>query len=135
MLIISYSIEFHLSLNHTQTDFMAPNRVVEKKSEISMDQIIASIREARNQQIDELMKEPILMTFLEHYYNIVALSNVKKAFLFKNLGELKFSSLDLAHYSSLITRMKEMKNVNVDGNSTLFLAELKNIFEKYVSKK
>jgi len=114
---------------------MAPNRVVEKKSEISMDQIIASIREARNQQIDELMKEPILMTFLEHYYNIVALSNVKKAFLFKNLGELKFSSLDLAHYSSLITRMKEMKNVNVDGNSTLFLAELKNIFEKYVSKK
>jgi hypothetical protein len=114
---------------------MQPHRLGEKTGEISMDQIIASIREVRNQQVDELMKEAVLLAFLEHYYNTVALSDVKKAFLFKDLGELKFSSLDLAHYSSLITRMKETRNMTVDKNDRLFLAELKNIFQKYVSKK
>ena len=114
---------------------METNHPTEKIGEISMDQIITSIREVRNQQIDELMKEPVLEAFLEHYYNVVALSSVKKAFLFKDLGELKFSPLDLAHYSSLITRLKETKSINVNGNSPLFLNELKSIFQKYVSKK
>ena len=36
------------------------------------------------------MKESVLMTFLEHYYNTIAISNIKKAFLVKDLSELKF---------------------------------------------
>jgi len=114
---------------------MESSRSIEQTGEVSVDQIIASIREVRNRQIDELMKDSVLEAFLEHYFNVVALSSVKKAFLFKDLGELKFSSLDLAHYSSLITRMKETKNMTIDGHSPLFLAELKSIFHKYVGKK
>jgi hypothetical protein len=114
---------------------METNRPSEATIELSMDNIIASIRDIRNHQIDELMKESVLVAFLEHYYDTVVISNVKKAFLFKDLGELKFSSLDLAHYSSLITRMKETKTLNVDGTSPLFLMELKNIFQKHVGKK
>jgi len=49
---------------------------------------------------ETLMKESVLMTFLEHYYNTIAISNIKKAFLVKDLSELKFSPLDLEHYST-----------------------------------
>ena len=114
---------------------MESSRSIEQTGEVSVDQIIASIREVRNRQIDELMKDSVLEAFLEHYFNVAALSSAKKAFLFKDLGELKFSALDLAHYTSLITQMKETKNKNVNGHSPLFLTELKSIFEKYVSKK
>jgi predicted oxidoreductase len=119
----------------TQTNIMESSRTIENVNEISMDQIIACIRNARNHQIDELMKESVLIAFLEHYYDTVVISNVKKAFLFKDLGELKFSSLDLAHYSSLITRMKETKSQSIDGHNPLFLVELKNVFQKHISKK
>jgi len=51
----------------------------------------------------------MLMAFLEHYFDALALSNVKKQLLFKDLVELRNSQLDLSHYSSLITMMKELK--------------------------
>jgi len=103
-------------------------------TEISMDQIIGAVRTARDLQIEELMKEPVLMTFLEHYYDTFVISAVKKAFLLKDLTELKHSSLNLVHYSSLITQMKELKTPEVNAGHKLFLIELKTLFEKYVSK-
>jgi len=114
---------------------METNRPIEKIGEISMDQIISSIREIRNQQIEELKKEPILLAFLEHYYDTLMISDVKKQFLLKDLTELKNSSLDLSHYSSLITHMKETKSLNVPVSHKLFLSELQNIFQKYISKR
>jgi hypothetical protein len=106
----------------------------EQVGEISMEQNIAVIRTARDLQIEELMKEPVLMAFLEHYYDTFVISAVKKAFLVKGLTELKYSSLNLVHYSSLITQMKELKTPEVNASHKLFLIELKALFEKYVSK-
>src|SRR3954471_20866690 len=104
---------------------MEANRPIEKIGEISMDQIISSIREIRNQQIEELKKESVLMAFLEHYYDTLAISVIKKQFLLKNLSELRDSALDLSHYSSLITHMKETRTSTVSSNHKLFLSELK----------
>jgi Na+-transporting NADH:ubiquinone oxidoreductase subunit NqrB len=109
---------------------MEPNRPGVKANEISMDQIIAAIRNTRDQQIEELMKDPVLMTFLEHYYNTVAISDVKKAFLRRGLSELKNSSLDLSHYSFLITKMKE-SNTSIVDNHKLLLSELKTLFQRH----
>src|SRR5271154_2764199 len=99
-----------------------------KIEEISMDKIISSIKETRDQQIDELKKEPVLMIFLEHYYDTVAINEVKKLFLLRDLAELRSSQLDLAHCSSLITQMKELKTKIIDGNNKLFFAELEKLF-------
>jgi hypothetical protein len=110
------------------------NRSVEKVGEISMEQIIASIRNTRNNQIDELMKEPVLMGFLELHFDTLAISNVKKLFLFKDLMELRNTQLDLSHYSSLLTQMKELQTLTADSSNKLFLTELNSIFQKYVSK-
>jgi hypothetical protein len=106
----------------------------EKIGEVSMEQIISSIRNTRDSQIGELMKEAVLMTFLEHYFNTIVISNVKKQFLLKDLSELKNSPLDLSHYSSLITQMKESKTLVVHSSHKLFVNELTNIFRKYISK-
>jgi hypothetical protein len=106
----------------------------EKIIEGSMDRIIASIRSYRDRQIDELMIEPNLVAFLEHYYDTVVISKVKKEFLLKDLIELKKSSLDLSHYSSLIKRMKDTTTFTVNTSHKSFLSELQNIFQKYVSK-
>ena len=99
-----------------------------------MEQIIAAVRTARDLQIEELLKEPVLMTFLEHYYDTFVISPVKKGFLLQDLTELEHSPLNLVHYSSLITQMKELKTPEVDASHGLFLIELKALFEKYVSK-
>ena len=106
----------------------------EQTGELSMNQIIVAVRTVRDLQIEELMKEPVLMSFLEHYYDTFVISTVKKAFLLKDLTELKHSSLNLAHYSSLITQMKELKTREVNAGHKLFLIELKALFEKYISK-
>jgi hypothetical protein len=103
-------------------------------AEVSMEQIIAAVRTARDMQIEELMKEPVLMTFLEHYYDTFVISAIKKAFLLKDLAELKHSSLNLVHYSSLITQMKEQKTLEVHVSHKLFLNELKELFDKHISK-
>src|SRR6267154_5111817 len=112
---------------------MQNNITSEQLGEISMEQIIVAIRTVRDLQIEELMKEPVLMAFLEHYYDTFVISPVKKAFLLKDLTELKHSSLNLVHYSSLITQMKELKTSEVNAGNKLFLIELKALFEKYVS--
>ena len=119
----------------TQTHLMEANRPIEKIDEISIDQIISTIQEIRNQQIEELKKEPVLLAFLEHYYDTLMISDVKKQFLLKDLSELKNSPLDLSHYSSLITHMKETKTSTVAAGHKLFLSELQNIFQKYISKR
>jgi hypothetical protein len=106
----------------------------EQLGEISMEQVIGAIRTARDLQIEELVKEEVLMAFLEHYYDTFVISAVKKAFLLKDLNELKHSSLNLVHYSSLITQMKELKTLEVNASHKLFLIELKALFEKYFSK-
>jgi hypothetical protein len=118
---------------HTIT-LMETNRPVENIGEVSMDQIITSIRDSRDRQIEELKKEPVLMAFLEHYYNTLVISEVKKQFLLKDLDVLKNSPLDLSHYSAMITQMKVTQTSIIDGSHKLFLSELKNIFQKYVSK-
>jgi hypothetical protein len=106
---------------------------LEQIGDVSMEKIIAAVQAARDTQIEELMNEPILLTFLEHYYDTIAISDVKKAFLVKALGELKRSPLNLSHYSSLITQMKELKTLEVSANHKLFLIELKEVFQKYVT--
>ena len=100
-----------------------------------MEKIIAAVQTARDLQITELMKESVLMIFLEHYYDTFVISSVKKAFLLKDLAELKHSSLNLSHYSSLITHMKELKTLEVNSSHKLFLIELKEVFQKYVTSK
>jgi hypothetical protein len=114
---------------------METNSTTEETAEISTDNIIASIRDVRNQQIDELTKDSVLMAFLEHYYDTLVISKVKKEFLLKDLKELKDTSLDLAHYSSLITQKTGLKTLSIDGSNKLFFLELERLFSKYVSRK
>lgn len=98
---------------------------------VSIEKIAENIRNVRDQSIDELLIESKLMHFIEAHFNTVAISKVKLEFLRRDLRELKSASLDLAHYSSLIKKMKESNSIIPDNNHPSFLIELKTLFEKH----
>ena len=103
----------------------------ESSPQVSIDKIILMIRSTRDRQIGELIKDSFLMSFLEEHYDTFAISAVKKEFLKRDLKELQNSSLDLAHYSSLIKQMKESPVEIELINHPLVLQEFKRLFEKY----
>ncbi|HEV8514860.1 MAG TPA: hypothetical protein VGQ59_16360 [Cyclobacteriaceae bacterium] len=101
-------------------------------SKLSTEQIIDAIKSLRDQSIDSLCVESDLLKYLQENFNTVAISNVKKEFLIKDLKQLKKSSLDLAHYAPLIRKMKELNRINLD-NSKLIKTEVDAVIGKYVS--
>jgi len=104
----------------------------QKLKAVSTEQIIGSIRTIRDRKIDELMKEACLLDFLEHNFRPLTISQIKVAFLKRELAELKDSSLDLSYYSSLIKQTKESDSSKPLENHPLFLQELKPLFQKYL---
>jgi hypothetical protein len=99
---------------------------------VSTETIIAHLRTIRDKRIHELLKhDDALMDLLEELYNTVAISPVKREFMKRDLAELKGSTLDLVHYSTLITDIKKNpESIDPQGNP-LFTEELKKIFKKY----
>lgn len=111
---------------------MEKSRLSKESSETSTEVIIENLRSIRNNTINGLLKnEDCLMAFLEKHFDTIAISPVKREFLKRDLVELKDSSLDLVHYSSLIKEIKEKGNMTVNKDHPLFNQELKLICEKY----
>ena len=97
-----------------------------------MEQIIRAIRSIRDRQIDELLDDSTLLDFLEHNFSTFAISQLKVAFLKKDLAELRNSPLDLSYYSSLIKQKKESNNTKPLEDHPLFRQELTPLFQKYL---
>jgi hypothetical protein len=103
-----------------------------ESSKISTEIVIEDLRNIRDSHISELLKnDDSLMSYLETHYNTIAISSLKKEFLKRDLTELKNSSLDLVHYSSLIKEVKETGNLFSSERHPLFQYELRLIFQKY----
>jgi hypothetical protein len=99
---------------------------------VSPEAIIETIRMLRDNHINELLKtDEALFRFLKKHYDTVAISPIKKEFLKRDLIELKKTSLDLVHYSSLIKETKERGGMELAGSHRLFIQELNVIFQKY----
>jgi len=110
---------------------MDRNQSGQELPKVSLEKIIGSVRQTRDNLITELLHEPALMSFLEKEYDIVAISPIKLEFLKRDLKELQNSPLELAYYSSMIKQMKESNaDISLDSHP-LFHQELKNIFQKY----
>lgn len=99
---------------------------------LSTESIITYLHKLRNQRLLELSKhDDALMDLLEDLYNTVAISAVKREFMKRDLQELRSSSLNLVHYSSLITEIKNSGNPELAETSPLFAEEMKQVFKKY----
>lgn len=98
---------------------------------LSVEKIIDVIRSFRNDLIKEHLQDERLL----HYYKEKfrkELTNVKKEFLKRDLKELLIAPVDLAHYSKLITQLKETNSVSLSEKSNAFFyEELDRIFDKY----
>lgn len=99
---------------------------------LSTESIITYLHTLRNQRLLELSKhDDALMDVLEDLYNTIAISAVKREFMKRDLQELRNSSLDLVHYSSLINEIKKTGDPGLAERSPLFVDEMKQIFKKY----
>lgn len=111
---------------------MEKNLSAKEASKISTEVVIDMLRSVRDSTITLLLKnDDALMSFMEQHYNTIAISSVKQEFLKRDLNELKNSSLDLVHYSSLIKEIKETENLSSREGHPLFHHELGVIFQKY----
>lgn len=99
--------------------------------QVSMEGIIASIRNQRNVLIHDVLNDSGLRSFLEKQFDTFIISAVKTEFLKRDLKELQNSPLDLAHYAAMIRQMKEQNTETPEEIHPLFLKELKIIFQKY----
>ncbi len=111
---------------------MEKNQSAKEASKISTEFVIDMLRTVRDSTINAILKnDDSLMSFLEEHYDTIAISSVKQEFLKRDLNELKNSSLDLVHYSSLIKEIKETGNLISREGHPLFHHELRVIFQKY----
>ncbi|HZX74281.1 MAG TPA: hypothetical protein VFE57_07670 [Cyclobacteriaceae bacterium] len=105
-------------------------QVGSQTGEISIEHIIENIKAVRDQAILNLLKDHELHQFLEEHYEIFVLSPIRTEFLKRDLRELRNTSLDLVHYSSLIKQLKERNISAIEESHGLIISELKRIFEK-----
>ncbi|NOT73446.1 MAG: hypothetical protein HOP08_00860 [Cyclobacteriaceae bacterium] len=110
---------------------MEKSSFAQEISKIRMAVIIENIQTIRNQRALDLLDDASLMSFLEEHFNTIAISAIKREFLKRDLTLLQNSSLDLEHYSSLITQMKDANIEIPDVNHPLFLHELNSLVKKY----
>jgi hypothetical protein len=112
---------------------MENNHQVQEHSKVSIEKIIDSIRESRDNLISGFLLGSTLVPFLEQNFNIAALSPIKLEFLKRDLKELQISTLDLVHYSSLIKQMKDVNTYLPVADHPLVLQEIRSVFQKYCS--
>jgi len=110
---------------------MENNHPVQEHSKVSIERIIDSIRESRDEVIAGFLQGSTLTAFLEQHFQIHALSPIKLEFLKRDLKELQNSTLDLVHYASLIKQLKDAGTNLPVSDHPLVLQEIRLIFQKY----
>ena len=102
-----------------------------QRTNISIEDIITDIRKERDSLATNLITDSFLLAFVEEHFDTFFLGSVKLEFIKRDLKELRNSSLDLAHYSSLIRQQKDSSRNEVTKEHPLFLQEVFEIFKKY----
>jgi hypothetical protein len=98
---------------------------------LSIENIIDIVRSVRNDLIKEYLQDERLSSHYKEKFR-KELTNVKREFLKRDLRELLIAPVDLAHYSKLITQLKETNSASLSEKSHIFFnEELDRIFNKY----
>ena len=102
-----------------------------KETKLTTNKVIDIIRTVRNDLIKDFLADNNLVSYFEQNYN-VRLSNIKTEFLKKDLKELLIAPVDLVHYATLISRIRESNSASLSqGYQEIFYNELETIFKKY----
>ena len=102
-----------------------------QRTSVSIENVIADIRTVRDVQISDLLTDSSFHEFLEKNFDTFFIGSVKIEFIKRDLQELRNSSLDLSHYSTLIRLQRDSPKNEVTATHPLFLQEIFIIFKKY----
>lgn len=98
---------------------------------LSVDRVIDLIRIIRNDLVKDLLQDDYLTAIYERKYG-KALSNVKREFIKRDLKEMLTSPVDLVHYASLITHVRNTGTFSlVEKNSDFFYKDIERVLIRY----
>jgi hypothetical protein len=104
-----------------------------KNTQWSEENSVELIRKLRNDLLKDFLDERFLKEYISSHYNVRELSNVKIEFIKKELKELLLAPLDLGHYESIFTHLKETDSASLgEGNDQLFYAEIEKVLKRYI---
>ena len=104
-----------------------------ERTEWTDENIIDLIRKLRNDLIKDFLDERFLMEYLAGKYNIQELSKVKMEFIRNALKVLLIVPVDVKHYGSIISLIKETGTASLsEGNEQLFYEEVDNVLKHYI---
>jgi hypothetical protein len=98
----------------------------------SEENILELIRRLRNDLVKDFLDERNLKNYFAENFNQRELSPVKIEFIKKDLKEMLIAPVDIDHYTSLITQIRESNSASLtEGNDALFYKDISKIFKKY----
>jgi hypothetical protein len=99
----------------------------------SDERILDLVRKLRNDLIKDFLDERHLKEYLADKFRIHELSNIKIEFIRKDLKELLISPVNVNHYDTLISQIRNTDSAALtETNEQLFYKELENIFKRYI---
>jgi len=97
------------------------------------DTIAELILKVRNDLLKDFLDERFLQDYVREQFNIRELSAIRIEFIKKDLKELLSTAIDMPHYASLITRIRETDTASLsEGNDQLFYAEVEQVLKRHL---
>ena len=107
--------------------------VNEVNTQWTEDRLLELVRKLRNDLIKDFLDERHLKAYLSDQFRVNELSNIKIAFIKKDLKELLISPVNTVHYQALIDQIRETDTAGIaETNEPLFYKELELIFKRYM---
>ena len=91
------------------------------------------ILKLRNDLLKDFLDDRFLKTYVNEQFKIKELSHICVEFIRKDLKELLQTPVDMNHYRSLITHIRETDTASLsEGNEQLFYADVEKILKRHI---
>jgi hypothetical protein len=98
------------------------------------DETIAElILKVRNDLLKDFLDDRFLKTYVNEQFKIKELSHICVEFIRKDLKELLQTPVDMNHYRSLVTHIRETDTASLsEGNEQLFYADVEKVLKRHI---
>jgi hypothetical protein len=97
------------------------------------DTIAELILKVRNDLLKDFLDDRFLKTYVNEQFKIKELSHICVEFIRKDLKELLQTPVDMNHYRSLVTHIRETDTASLsEGNEQLFYADVEKVLKRHI---
>ena len=97
------------------------------------DTIAELILKVRNDLLKDFLDDRFLKVYVNEQFKIKELSHIAVEFIRKDLKELLQTPVDMNHYRSLVTHIRETDTASLsEGNEQLFYADVEKVLKRHI---